>query len=104
MNSIRIEAKALAQRWELPPGKKQVVVDSLLSVLEDKEATNRDKATAAKALITAEGQNQKDDHAKLQQDGNRFAAMLAHLRAHGNLEDFTEGTTGGSAIGIGEET
>ena len=59
--------------------------------------------TAAKALIAVEGQNQKDDHAKLQQDGNRFAAMLEHLRAEGNLENYAESGSGNDPARIVEE-
>ena len=55
-------AKALTQRWPMSPDIRRMVVGRLIKVMSDPQASPREITSAAKALMSAEKQNQEDEH------------------------------------------
>ena len=74
-------AKCLIQRWPITPEQRQEIVEQLLSVVSDPNTKTREKLAAAKALIDADGQNQKDEQAarKRSHDPDRYLAIAERL-------------------------
>ena len=81
-------AKCLTQRWPITPEQRQEIVDQLLSVITDPNTKNREKLAAAKALIAADGQNQKDEQAarKRSHDPDRYLAIADRLGVADRIE------------------
>ena len=55
-------AKAIEQRWGMTPERREIVLETLFEVLQDKQASRRERLAAASGLLSAEKQNQADDH------------------------------------------
>jgi hypothetical protein len=55
-------ARALTQRWPISEKTKRGVIGALINILADPKASPREKTSAAKALMSAEQQNQSDEH------------------------------------------
>lgn len=55
-------AKALTQRWPVSPEIRRMIVGRLIKVMADPQASPREITSAAKALMSAEKQNQEDEH------------------------------------------
>lgn len=55
-------ARALQQRWPLTAEQRDRVIGMLLGVIDDPVASHREKTSAARALLSAESQNQADEH------------------------------------------
>jgi hypothetical protein len=84
--TTRLLAGAVQQRWALTREQRGEVITSLLQVMNDAEASPRDKASAARALISAEKQNAEDEHAaakaiaaEAKPAGNRFLIVAQQL-------------------------
>ncbi len=75
-------ARAIQQRWPISQEQRGQIVARLLDVLNDPEASRREFLAASKALIAAEAQNQKDDHAPripAPEGTNRFEQVAIKL-------------------------
>ena len=79
VSDIRLKAKAIEQRWNIPEDYRDVLIKQMLRVVADPNTTPREKTSAARAIIAAEAQNQADDNARLQQRGNRFLEVATAL-------------------------
>ena len=55
-------AKALEQRWPISENARKAIVGRLLRIVADPHSSAREVTAASKALMAAEGQNQKDEH------------------------------------------
>jgi hypothetical protein len=62
VQETRMMARALTQRWPVPPEYKTIIVKQLMKVIADPQSSPREKTSAAKALMAAEKQNQEDEH------------------------------------------
>jgi hypothetical protein len=79
-NNLQFEVQALRQRWPIDERTRRAIIGALLTVLKDDAASYRDKNAAIRGLLTAEAQNQKDEHtAALQSDRNRFLEVAQQL-------------------------
>jgi len=61
ISETRLLEKAIKQRWPIPDEYRAGVINRQARIAIDPEASNREATSAARCLITAEGQNQKDD-------------------------------------------
>jgi hypothetical protein len=76
----RILSRAITQRWPIESKWKEAIVGRMLAIIGDKSSSNREIISAVKALISAEKQNQTDEHtAALQSDRNRFLEVAQQL-------------------------
>lgn len=55
-------ARALTQRWPIKPEYREAIVRRLLRVIADPQSSPREVTAAARALMSAESQNQSDEH------------------------------------------
>ena len=62
LKDTRLMARALSQRWPLTSEKKSEMMEMLYKVVTSGEASPREITSAARALISAEAQNQADEH------------------------------------------
>lgn len=83
VRDIRMIQKALEQRWPIEPRHRNVLVQRLVSIIANRESTNREATAAARALIAAEAQNAADEQHgdRMDESRNRILATLARLRA-----------------------
>ena len=97
---VRLVGKAFRHRWQMSPTERRGLIEDLLGIVRDKEADDRSKIAAAKALIAAESQNQKDEHNRENHaERNRFLAIAAGLGLAGHFEKPSEiGTIVDSAV------
>jgi hypothetical protein len=59
---MKLIEQAFKQRWEMSPEKKTELMEKLFKIAtEDRDATNREIISAARAIIAAEAQNQADE-------------------------------------------
>ena len=76
-------ARAIRRRWPIDDKMKQEVVEALSGVMKNPGSSPKEKIAAAKGLLSAEGQNQQDEHKVL--DGSvkarddQLAAIAADL-------------------------
>lgn len=63
LQEARLLGRAIRSRWNIPEAEKANVMDSLLH-LATNGAEESTRIAAAKAIIAAEAQNQKDEHAQ----------------------------------------
>jgi hypothetical protein len=68
-------ARALEQRWSMSPQTREDVISALSDILTCSTTSPREKISAAKALISAEKQNQDDQHKAID-----FALNTGHDR------------------------
>ena len=61
-NDIRLVARAVKERWPVPAERRGEIIDSLVEIATDRNREDGHRISAAKALITADGLNQKDEH------------------------------------------
>ena len=84
-------AKAIIQRWPISSEYREAIVRRLIKIIVDKESSNREVTTAAKALMSAEAQNQSDEHtAAVQSDRNRFLEVARQLGIEADFRLVTE--------------
>ncbi len=75
LRDTRMMAKALEQRWSMSPQTRKDVISALSDILTCSTTSPREKISAAKALISAEKQNQDDQHKAID-----FALNTGHDR------------------------
>lgn len=87
IKDTRLMARALAQRWPLSAEKRREVVEALYRVVTSGAASPREITSAAKALISAESQNQADEHkvVDIATGNDRILAIAADLGIDPNL-------------------
>ncbi len=64
LQAARLDARALRQRWPMTPEQREAVIKRLVAVMKDPNSKPRAVIAAGRALISAEQQNQNDDHFK----------------------------------------
>ena len=62
IRDTRLMARALTQRWPISSDHRREIVEILLEVAKDVSNSPRERTSAAKALMSAESQNQSDEH------------------------------------------
>ena len=91
----RLYGRAVINRWEIPNEKKGEVMASLIDI-----ATNgteeSSRIAAARAIIAAESQNQKDEHAKIDEFKERVLAIAQRCGIDVDLLRISETTQDGS--------
>jgi hypothetical protein len=75
LKDTRMMARALEQRWPMPSQVREDVITALSAILTCETTSPREKISAAKALISAEKQNQDDQHKAID-----FAVNTRHDR------------------------
>jgi hypothetical protein len=76
---VRMLKKAMEQRWPIDEQKRQAVVERLTQILNDPHSTAREATAAAKALMSAEAQNQADEQHhddRMDEGRNRILDLL----------------------------
>lgn len=77
-------ARALTQRWPIKPEYREAIIKRLLRVIADPQSSPREVTSAARALMSAESQNQSDEHKVLDVEhvtarDNQLSAIAADL-------------------------
>lgn len=62
IRDTRLISKALKQRWPVSETHRSILVKRLVQVIADPQSSPREVTAAAKGLLAAEAQNQKDEH------------------------------------------
>jgi hypothetical protein len=62
IRDLRMEQKAVLQRWPMTPEYRKNIIDRNMRIINDPQSTAREVASASKTLMTAEQQNQADEH------------------------------------------
>ena len=98
---FNLQIKALQQRWPIDERTRRAIIGALLTVLKDDAASYRDKNAAIRGLLTAEAQNQKDEHtAALQSDRNRFLKVAQQLGIDADFRLVGEEPAGTNHVGV----
>jgi NAD kinase len=79
VRETRMMARALTQRWPVSPEYRTIIVKQLMKVIADPQSSPREKTAAAKALISAEKQNQDDEHKVIDIEVGRRHAELDRI-------------------------
>lgn len=61
LSDTRRNARAIKERWPVGGEYRIAIIRQMMQVLLNPNSSNREKTAAARALITAEGQNQVDE-------------------------------------------
>jgi len=72
-------AKAVEQRWPMSSEVRAAIIQKLLKVMGSKDSSPREITSAAKAIMSAESQNQKDEHKDLDDFSNRLLELANRL-------------------------
>jgi hypothetical protein len=62
IRDLRMEQKAVLQRWPMTPEYRKNIIDRNMQIINDPQSTAREVASASKTMMTAEQQNQADEH------------------------------------------
>ena len=62
IRDTRLMARALEQRWPISDAVRKAVIRRLVSVVMDPKSSPREATAASKAILSAESQNQADEH------------------------------------------
>ena len=62
-SDARLVERAIRKRWPIPPEFREAVIAQLAAIVADPTSSRREKTSAARTLLTAEGQNQADEMA-----------------------------------------
>lgn len=62
LRDIRLIQRAMEQRWPIKPEFREALVKRLVRIIASPESTPREVSAAARALLSAESQNQADEH------------------------------------------
>ena len=87
VKDTRMMARALQQRWPMTEEKRAIVINALLDVIQTSEKP-REITAAARALMSAEAQNQNDEHKlidAISSDHDRLSQIAADLGIDPNL-------------------
>ena len=62
IRDTRMMARALTQRWPISDNARRVIIGRLLKIIADPQSSPREVTAASKAILSAESQNQADEH------------------------------------------
>ena len=62
VRETRMLTQALEQRWPVKPEFREALIKRLVRIIADPNSSPREITAASKALISAESQNQADEH------------------------------------------
>jgi hypothetical protein len=100
IRDIRMMQRALEQRWPIKPEYRDAIIRKLVQVVVDPSSSARESVAAAKGLIAAEAQNQKDEQtAILHSDRNRFLEIAQRLGLSPHTPRVSGGGTGNDIEG-----
>jgi hypothetical protein len=89
IKETRLMARALMQRWEISQEQRADLIQTLMQIATDVSNSPRERTTAIKAIISAEKQNQEDEHkvidVRIQQRNNQLDAIAADLGIEADL-------------------
>lgn len=95
VRDTRMIARAVMQRWPIKPEYRAALVNKLMKVIADPNSSAREVTAAARALLSAESQNQSDEHKVVdvatQQRNAELAAIAADLGVTIDLIEDAEG-------------
>lgn len=94
IRDTRMMAQALEQRWPMTDTARKVIINRLLKIVANEKSSSREVTAAAKALLAAEAQNQKDEqHAdnRLDASRNRILDLLEQRGSGGGHITFNGG-------------
>lgn len=74
-------ARAVQERWPIKPEFREALVKRLTRIIADPNSSPREVTAASKALISAEKQNQDDQHKVVDVELSREHARLASIAA-----------------------
>jgi hypothetical protein len=101
IQDAKLFERAMKQRWKLDDSYKEVIIRKLMKIVMADDATKREVISASRALITAEGQNQADEHsAAVQSDRNRFLEIARRLGVDANFRLIAEEPANPSVSGF----
>jgi hypothetical protein len=94
-------AKALIQRWPISVDAKAQIIERLVDIVSDPSSSPREVTAAAKGLLSAEKQNQDDEHkvvdVRIQSRHAELDAIAADLGVDlGVVEDASRKAEGGT--------
>ena len=73
-------ARAIVQRWPVKQEYREAIINRLARIAIDPASSPREATAAAKAVIAAESQNQRDEqNVGIQSDRNRFLEIAERL-------------------------
>jgi transcriptional regulator of acetoin/glycerol metabolism len=87
IKDTRMMEKALKQRWPMTEEKRAIVINALLDVIQTSDKP-REITAAARALMSAEAQNQTDEHKlidAISNDHDRISQIAIDLGIDPNL-------------------
>lgn len=96
-NDVRLYGRAV-KRWDLSDEVKVAIVSQMSEVLKESEDPKY-KIGAAKVLLAAEAQNQKDEHAKVDEFNQRLLAIAQRCGIDINLLGFGDAASGSATAG-----
>ena len=96
IRDTRMEAKALIERWPMDERTRQALIAKMTQIMLT--AKPREAIAAAKALLAAEGQNQSDEHKKLDEFSRKLLQFAARFGIQPVDEQAGIGVAGTSSI------
>ena len=91
-------AKAVEQRWPMSTAKRTAIINTLMNILVSTNSSTREKTAAARALMSAEKQNQEDEHkvvdVVISERNHRLDAIAADLGIDQSLIESVARETG----------
>ena len=91
-------AKAVEQRWPMSDGIRRGIIARLIQVMASKDSSPREITAAARALMSAEKQNQEDEHkvvdVVISERNHRLDAIAADLGIDQSLIESVARETG----------
>jgi hypothetical protein len=97
-------AKAVCQRWPMTAEMRQEVLEKLCGIIRSPLASPREVTSAAKALMSAEAQNQADEHkavdVSLRAEHDRLDEIARDLGIEVSLIEAAERQSGGGVGGV----
>lgn len=99
IRDTRMMAKAMEQRWPISESARKAIVSRLIRIIADPNSKPREIIAATKGLIAAEGQNQKDEHAKIDEFRNRVLTIAQRCGIDVNLLGTSQAAVRGPAAG-----
>lgn len=80
VRDTRLLSRALVERWPITEQHRAAIVSVLLRILADPNASNRERISAAKALMTADGNNLQQQQIDLNDEQDRRLRLLELAR------------------------
>ncbi len=101
IRDTRMMARALQQRWPIKPEYREAIVRRLVQVVANPNSSPREVTAAAKALMAAEVQNQKDEHQRLDDFRQRIISIAERCGIDATVLRIGEAASSGAAGGDG---